>query len=63
MKRKSPSLDNRLDWRDPSMPVLGKSGRPIDYKKMEQKAQMALMTSFEPTFRNDPTYNLRKKHK
>lgn len=46
---------------DPNLPVYGKSGRPIDPSKMVIKSQMALATSDEPEWRNDPTYNLRKK--
>lgn len=55
--------DTRLDWRDPEMPVLGKSGRPIPHEKMVLKATMALELSIEPNYRNDPTYNLRKDRK
>ena len=62
MKRKL-SPDTRLDWRDPNMPVIGKSGRLIDHKKMELKAQMAMVSANEPTWRNDPTYNMKKKPK
>lgn len=61
MKRQPPRPDTRLNWRDPEMPVLGKSGRPIDHRKMELKAQMALEMSREPNWRNDPTYHMRKK--
>lgn len=60
MKRLPPSPDTRLDWRNPAMPVLGKSGRPIPHEKMILKAQMAMVATDEPTWRNDPTYNLRK---
>lgn len=34
--------DRRLDWRDPNMPVIGKSGREIEAWKMVVKAQMAM---------------------
>ncbi len=61
--RRKPLPDTRLDWRDPNMPVIGKSGRPIDHKKMELKAQRAMVSADEPTWRNDPTYNMRKKPK
>lgn len=60
MRRKPPAPDTRLDWRDPEMPVIGKSGREIDHNKMNLKANMALATTREPTWRKDPTYNLRK---
>jgi len=62
MKRKPP-LDTRPDWRDPNLPVYGKSGRAIDYHKQEEVAKMRLVSSREPTWRNDPTYNMRKKPK
>lgn len=55
--------DQRLDWRDPEMPVLGKSGRPIPHEKMVLKAQMAIALSPEPDWRNDPTYNMKRKPK
>lgn len=61
MPRQRPKPDNRLDWRDPEMPVLGKSGREIDHRKMEQRAQMGLVMAREPSWRDDPTYNLRRK--
>lgn len=54
--------DDRLDWRDPNMPVIGKSGREIDHRKMELKAQMSMAAANEPTWRDDPTYNLRRNH-
>lgn len=50
-----------LDWRDPQMPVIGKSGREIDHRKMELKAAMALVDAKEPPYQRDPTYNLRKR--
>lgn len=59
MTRRLPSIP-RPDWRNPDMPVIGKSGREIDHKKMQLKAQMAMQTTNEPSWRQDPTYNLRK---
>lgn len=55
------SLQPRPDWRDPNMPVLGKSGKPIPHEKMTLKAQMMMAAAGEPTYKNDPTYNLRRK--
>ena len=52
--------DDRLDWRDPNMPVIGKSGREIDRTKMTIKARMAMQAADEPKYTDDPTYNLRK---
>jgi hypothetical protein len=43
------------------MPVLGKSGKSIDHRKMTAKAQMAMQDATEPTYRQDPTYNLKRK--
>jgi hypothetical protein len=63
MKQKKLPPDTRLSWRDPNMPVLGKYGRPIPHEKMVVKANLALELSNEPTWRNDPTYNLRKDRK
>jgi hypothetical protein len=61
MKRRRHIPDNRLDWRDPAMPVIGKSGREIDHTKMTTKAKMAMAVTSEPLWRNDPTYNLRRR--
>lgn len=61
MKRRPLPPDTRLDWRDPNMPVLGKSGRPIDHTKMVVKANMALELSTEPNWKNDPTYHMKRK--
>ncbi len=60
-RRQPPTPANlRLDWRDPDMPVLGKSGREIEHYKMTIKAQLAMTHTDEPTWRCDPTYNLRR---
>lgn len=61
MKRQPPRPDTRLDWRDPNMPVLGKSGRPIPHEKMALKAQLAMEITDEPKWRDDPTYNLNRR--
>jgi hypothetical protein len=60
MKRKRNEPDTRCDWHNPSMPVIGKSGREIDHTKMTLKAQMSMELSTEPEWNEDPTYNLRK---
>lgn len=49
-----------LDWRDPDMPVIGKSGREIAHHKMQIKASMAIVAMPEPLYQVDPTYNLRR---
>lgn len=59
-KRRFELTVDRPDWRDENMPVIGKSGREIDHKKMIIKANMAMQSSIEPKWRDDPTYNLRK---
>lgn len=60
-KRKPLPPDLRPKSTDPNLPVYGKSGRAIDPEKMVMKARMTLATSDEPSWRNDPTYNLRRK--
>ena len=60
MRRQKPPPDLRLNWRDPNMPVLGKSGRPIPHEKMVVKANLALELSAEPHYKDDPTYHMRK---
>lgn len=60
MAKRKPPIP-RLSWRDPNMPVLGKSGKPIPHEKMTLKAQMMMAAAGEPTYKNDPTYNLRRK--
>lgn len=47
-------------WRDPDLPVFGKSGKAIDYHKMELGAQIGMHNDNYPTWRDDPTYNLRR---
>lgn len=60
MRRSRYKSPDDHDWRDPECPVIGKSGNAIDHRKMEIKAAMAMDSGREPTYRNDPTYNLRK---
>lgn len=57
--------DTRLNWRDPEMPVLGMSGRPIPHEKAQLRAQMVInnIDPNYPNYRNDPTYNLQKDRK
>ena len=56
-----PKPDKRLDWRSKNMPVLGRSGKPIDPIKQQQVSQFRLAATDEPSWRNDPTYNIRRK--
>lgn len=56
--------DGRLDWRDPDMPVCAsKTGREIPYEKVQIYARHKML-EWSPRshyWRNDPTYNLRRK--
>lgn len=61
MKRKPLLPDTRPKSTDPNLPVYGKSGRAIDPEKMVLKARIGLAISTEPEYRDDPTYNLRKR--
>lgn len=63
MTRRRLPPDTRPNWRDPECPVVGKSGKLIDYHKMELRAKMNMENPIVPNWRNDPTYNLRRKLK
>lgn len=56
------AIDNRLDWRDPNMPVLGRSGKAYPPETMQRIRLNELLTKAEPIWKNDPTYNLRRKN-
>jgi len=69
MKRKrQPTPDTRLNWRDPNMPVY-RQRRSTGETVMVQPAtsvkvsQYGLEHAGEPTWRNDPTYNLKRRPK
>ena len=66
-KRKLPP-DTRPDWRDPDMPVtrnyrMGDGSRrtSVDPEYERRYREMLMETSAQPTYRSDPTYNLRRK--
>lgn len=59
MKRYRPP-DNRLDWRDPNMPIEGKTKQHPPELRVKA-SRLSLANSIEPTWRNDPTYNLRRR--
>lgn len=66
MKRQRP--DNRLDWRDPAMPVLrdyrmgdGSKKTLVDEDYERRYREMLMVASNNPQWRKDPTYNLRRK--
>jgi hypothetical protein len=66
VKRKLPP-DKRLNWRDINMPVLrlNNSRKMIevtpDYIKYYYEQKLANPFYNAPSWRNDPTYNLKKK--
>ena len=69
---KRPKTDVRLDWRDPNMPVLryGKFGNFVGTKEVAPQdiqryyaAKLAQIGSQMPDWKDDPTYDLKKKKK
>lgn len=59
-----PKPDNRPDWRDPNMPcgVQTKSEGSTYWapERVSKVAKVRMEMCPEPSWRNDPTYNLRK---
>ena len=58
------------DWRDPNMPIYRNYLMPdgtrkvyVDPEYERRYREMLLTTTIRPSWRNDPTYNLRKKPK
>lgn len=51
--------DNRLDWRDPKMPVFAK-GQYHPPEAMEKSAKLGFSKD-NPVWKDDPTYELRRK--
>lgn len=60
MKRRRHEPDNRLDWRDPNMPVLTEAGEERPPVWRQRQSQQAFSDPV-PKWRNDPTYNMRKR--
>lgn len=70
---KRPKPDHRLSWRDPNMPVLrdyrmgdGSTRHVIDpdYERRYREMLMATTSAAHfPSWRSDPTYDLRRKSK
>lgn len=67
-----PPPDNRLDWRDPEMPVWRnykmrdgstKGWVDPDYERRfrEHRMEVSQVMQDVPDWRSDPTYNLRRK--
>lgn len=57
----------RLDWRDPSMPVIRRYTMPdgtirdlIDPDYERRYREHLMSTAAQPTYDKDPTYNMRK---
>lgn len=70
MRRRRQLPDTRLDWRDPEMPCLLKARhertgqvviREFSPEEAQYQAQHRLSNPFVPSFKHDPTYNLRRK--
>jgi hypothetical protein len=66
-RRKSPTIDSRPDWRDPNMPCLvsTKSAGMTEWapERLQRVSAARLNLTIEPDWRNDPTYNMRRKPK
>lgn len=65
-----PRPDHRLSHRDPAMPVLrdykignGEVRNVIDPEYERRYREMLVQTSVEPSWKNDPTYNMKRKRK
>lgn len=73
MRRRKLPPDQRPDWRDPQMPVIRdyvmrdgtrKTTVDPDYEHRYREFLITLPdeTGAHPHWRNDPTYNMRRKH-
>lgn len=67
MRKPNRTPDSRLNWRDPAMPVMrdyrisnGTTKHIIDPEYERQWREMCMEINTMPTWRNDPTYNMRK---
>lgn len=63
-RRRTREPDKRLDWRDPNMPVLRAMDTGMEALSPEDESAYSadvMARSLEPTWRNDPTYNLAKR--
>lgn len=70
MRRRRLPPDTRPDWRDPQMPVIrdyllgnGTRKRIVDPEYESQWRSICMEINTHPTWRNDPTYNMRRKPK
>ena len=64
---KRPKPDHRPNWRDPNMPVMrdyrmanGEVHTTIDPDYERRYREMLMETSTHLSWKNDPTYNIRK---
>jgi hypothetical protein len=65
-RRRTSKPDKRLDWRDPDMPVLRAMDTGMEALSPEEESAYSadvMVRSIEPTWRNDPTYNLAKRRR
>jgi hypothetical protein len=67
MKRR-PRHDSRPDWRDPNLPCIrdyrmgdGTHKTEVDPDYERRYREHLMQTSSHPSYRDDPTYNLKRK--
>lgn len=67
-RRRRPAPDLRPDWRNPNMPVIrrytmrdGTTKTEVDPDYEHRYREFMMTSSALPSWRDDPTYNLRKK--
>jgi hypothetical protein len=67
MKIRRLPIDNRLNWRDPNMPVLRLNNSrkmiEVDPNWIKRYYEEKISSPFygAPSWRDDPTYNMKKK--
>lgn len=61
-KRKPPPPDTRPDWRDQNLKIwIAHLRRWVTPEQMQASAQRGVNSLYTPDWRNDPTYNLRRR--
>jgi hypothetical protein len=67
---KRPRPDTRLNWRDPNLPVLrdyrmadGSRKTEVDPDYERRYREMLIETSIQPSWKSDPTYDLKKQRR
>lgn len=53
--------DTRLHWDDPDLPFFNSKGKPVPADRAQAGFAILVETQYTPSWRNDPTYNLRRK--